>query len=155
MIDAACSRREFLRKIVLLSSGVLMLSAITTACPRNYSALPTVVGMYFYDAGMRKVELRGNQAVPVRTVFELAFSADMKMDTAPYSSLRVSLMDSHGNSSDYAVSWVNARTLSVTPNADLSLNMDYTLSVDDAEDSNGNPLNTYVSESAMFRTTGS
>ena len=151
MIDAVCSRRQFLKKFAMLSGGALMLSAVMTACSgKNYTALPSVIGMYFDDAGIQKAELRGNQNVPVHTQFTFVFSTDMRTDSAWTG---ITFADSNSNPVDFTRSWVDARTLIVTASANLSFNTDYILTVTDAIDSAGNPLNPYASASAAFRTT--
>ncbi len=152
MIRNAGSRRRFLKKFALLCGGSLMLSAVLTACIEdNYTALPSVIGIYFDDSAMQKVELRGNQNVPVHTQFTFVFSTDM--DTgSPWTA--VTFVDSASNPVDKTISWVDSRTLSVTPSADLSFNTDYVLTVEDASDSADNPLNPYASASAAFRTAG-
>lgn len=149
MIDDTCSRREFLKKFAMLSGGALMLGASAIGCG-TYSALPSVVGIYFYDGGMHKVDLRRNQNVPVHTQFVFVFSTDM--DTAPIRT-EITFVDSNSNPIAFTTGWVDSRTLSVTPSADLSLNTDYILTVKDAQDSAGNPLNEFASASAEFRTT--
>ena len=154
MIDAACGRWKLLKKIALLFCG-LMVSTVMSACPsHDNTALPSVIGMYFYDAGMQKVDLRGNQNVPVRTQFEVVFSTDMNTDTQ-HSLFKMTFVDSYGNSSAITVSWVDAKTLSVIPDADLVFNTEYTLTINDAEDTRSNPLNPYANASATFRTSGS
>jgi hypothetical protein len=152
MDDVSCSRREFLKKFIILFVGALMLSATIIACPtNNYSALPSVASIYFYNAGMQKDNLRGHDNVPVHTQFEFVFTADMDTDLS-HSRTRISFVDSNNNPVAFTPNWVDARTLSVTPNADLTYNTEYTLTVDDAEDTLGNPLNTYANSSAKFRT---
>lgn len=156
MIDDACSRREFLKKFALLSGGTLMLSAASIACtglPK--SALPSLIGIYFYDGDMQRVELRGNQTVPVHTQFAFVFSTDMNTDLHLFSyRTGITFVDSNNNPVRFNEGWVDARTLNLTPSADLSFNTDYILTVYKAEDSIGNPLNDYADASAAFRTTG-
>jgi hypothetical protein len=155
MIDDACSRREFLKKFALLSGGTLMLSATTIACSSELprTALPSLIGIYFYDGDMNKVELRGNQTVPVHTQFAFVFSTDMNTDLHLTSyRTRITFVDSNSNPIGFTDGWVNARTLNLTPSADLSFNTDYILTVYKAEDSIGNPLNDYADASAAFRT---
>jgi hypothetical protein len=154
MIENSYSRREFL-KVALLSGGALMIGASTVACssepPRT--ALPSLIGIYFLDADMNRIELRGNQNVPVRTQFVFVFSADMNTDLHMTSyRTRVTFVDSNENAVSFSMGWTNARTLSLTPSADLAFNTDYTITVYQAEDSAGNPLNDYADQSAAFRT---
>lgn len=151
MIDDACSRREFLKKFAMLSGGMLMLSATTVACSGTKdTALPSVIGMYFYDGDRKKVELRENHTVPVHTQFVLVFSTDM--NTGSYKTA-LTFADSNSAPIDFTKTWEDARTLILTPLADLSLSTDYILTVNDAEDSTGNRLNDYAKASASFRTT--
>ncbi len=146
MINDACSRREFLKKFAMLSCGTLMLGATSIGCPGvDVTALPSVIGVYFYDAAMQKVELRGNNNVPVHTRFEFVFSTDMN-------GASITFVDSNSNPIAFTQAWVDARTLSLTPSADLSLSTDYILTVEYANDSIGNPLNPYASASAAFKT---
>jgi hypothetical protein len=154
MIDDACSRREFLKKFATLSGGALMLSATSIACsglPKT--ALPSLIGIFFYDGDMQRVELRDNQAVPVHTQFDFVFSTDMNTDLH-LTSYRtgVTFVDSNNNPIDFSIGWVNVRTLHLTPSADLSFNTNYIFTVYKAEDKIGNPLNEYADASAAFRT---
>jgi Big-like domain-containing protein len=150
MIDDACSRREFLKKLAMLSGGALMLSATAIGCSSADDAeLPSVIGRYFFDADMQKVELRGNDHVPVHTQFVFVFSTDMR--TAPIWT-DITFMDSNSNPIVFTSTWDDARTLTLTPSADLSFNTDYILTVKDALSSKGNRLNDYASASAAFRT---
>jgi hypothetical protein len=151
MIDDACSRREFVKKFAMLSGGALMLSVTAIGCSGTYDEdLSSVIGIYFYDAGMQKVELRGNDNVPVHTQFAFVFSTDMNTDL-DFS--WITLVDSNNNPIVFTEVWDDVRTLRLTPSADLSFNTDYILTVKNAEDSIGNPLNVYASASAAFRTT--
>jgi hypothetical protein len=134
------SRREFLKKFAVLSGGALMLSATAMACygpmpPQN--SLPSVVGMYCYDAGLNKVELQGNQNVLVNTAFEIDFSKNMNTTAQT----AIQFTDSNSVPVDIAQAWDDSRTLRVTPASDLSYDTEYTLSVEDAWDTAGNPLN--------------
>jgi hypothetical protein len=152
MIDNTCSIKGFLKKLTMLSTGALMLSATIIACPGgNHTALPSVIGIYFYDASMQRADLRGISSVPVHTQFEFVFSTDMDTDLS-HSRIRISFVDSNNTPVAFTPNWIDARTLSIIPNADLTYNTDYTLTVDDAEDTLGNPLNTYANSSAKFRT---
>ncbi len=155
MIDDACSRREFLKKFGKLFGGTLMLGATSIACselPRN--ALPSLIGIYFYDGDMQRVELRGNQNVPVHTQFVFVFSTDMNTDLHLTSyQTRITFVDSNSNAVGFTDGWADSRTLYLTPSADLSFNTDYIITVYKAEDTEGNPLNDYADASAAFRTT--
>lgn len=155
MIEDACSRREFVKKFAMLSCSALMLSAMTIACPSGLprNALPSLIGIYFYDGDMNLVELRGNQTVPVHTRFVLVFSTDMNTDLH-FGSYRtgITFEDSNSNPVGFTLGWGDARTLKLALNADLSINTDYILTVDRAEDKLGNPLNDYADASATFRT---
>jgi len=148
MTDEACSRREFLKKFARLSGGALMLSATAIACDPLPNVLPSIIGIYCYDAAMQKIELRGNNAVPVHTQFEFVFSTDMDI-TWPAD---VAFVDLNGTPVGFTEGWFDARTLILTPFADLSFNTDYLLTVKDADDAHGNPLNDYANASAAFRT---
>ena len=155
MIEDACSRRKFLKKLALLSCGALMLSAMTIACPSGMprNALPSLIGVYFYDGDMNLVELRGNQAVPVHTRFIFVFSTDMNTDLHFLSYMTsITFVDSNKNPVDFTLGWGDARTLKLDLSADLSVSTDYILTVTGAEDKLGNPLNDYADASALFRT---
>jgi len=146
MIDDTCSRRTFLKKFAMISIFALMLSATTIGCPgANESALPSVIGIYFYDAAMNKVALRGDHHVPVHTRIVFVFST--AMNTA-----EVTFLDSNNTAIPFTMVWDDDRTLSLTPSADLSLDTDYIIAVNYAVDTLGNQLNDYANPSAKFRT---
>ncbi len=142
-------RRRFRKKFVLLTAGALMLSMLAAGCVGNHTALPTVIGIYFSDANMQQVDLRGNQAVPVHTQFTVVYSRDMeKTWPAP----AITFADSQNNAVAFTRSWADARTLIITPDADLALSTEYIIRIHDAEDTDSNPLNPYADQSAEFRT---
>jgi len=155
MIHTVCFRHEFLRKIGKLWSGIILLSAILTACPTNdYTSLPTVVGYYFDDANTQKIALRANMNVPVHTQFTFIFSRDMCTDFS-HVRPRLTFVDSHGIPVDFSMAWIDVRTLRVTPSSNLLYDTDYSVTINNASDSEDNPLNPYVNQTASFRTVGS
>ncbi len=149
MAHTLCFRRRLRKKFVMLAAGALLLCMLTAGCVGDHTALPTVIGIYFTDANMQHVDLRGNQAVPVHTQFTFVFSRDMeKARPAP----AITFKDSQNNAVGFTISWADARTLIITPDADLALSTEYIITIHGAEDTNTNPLNPYADQSADFRT---
>lgn len=149
MIDRICSKRGFLKRFALLSCLAMTLSAMTIGCPSPYdNALPSVIGIYSIDAAMNRVDLRGDQNVPVHTQIVFVFSG--AMNTAD-----INFLNSSNIAIPFTMVWDDDRTLTLTPIADLSFDMDYIIGVSHAVDTLGNPLNFYANPSAKFRTVGS
>jgi len=161
-----CSRREFLKKFAALSTASVLFG-INAGCsdPNNTGALygpppvalygpspvtdPMVLGIYFVDADTTLVSLYGHTSVPINSKFVFKCTTDMSM-TVPAT---VTLSDAGNNPVALnAPVWDDARSLSVTPSANLSNSTDYTLSLTDAKDATGKSIIINSSASANFKT---
>lgn len=163
------SRRDFLRTFAALSSAPLLVNMLlgcgTTSEPTSravYGPVQAVYGpspvgvtvgrMVFLDAQSNQVTLAGNQSVPVHTSFVIQFSVPMNVTSV---AAAITFTDANNSSVAFGTSWdqydVN---VTITPSADLALNTNYILSVNDtATDANNIRLTENANSSAAFKTT--
>lgn len=156
------SRREFLRRFAMLSSASLL--GLNFGCSdagpgAEYGPIalygpapvnnPMVSAIYFIDSQSNYIPLQNNQSVFILFACFIDFSKDMNT-SAPTT---MAFTDASGNAVPFTKSWINPRTLEVTPITPLQFNTTYTLSVgNDAEDILGNKITLTADATATFIT---
>ena len=131
MPDDSCSRRDFLRKFAVVSTGTLVLGATTIACygppvAPHSSSIP----MYYIDQTMAgtMVPLRGNQHVSMDAEFRIDLQDVVYFtELNGFESFRVFFTKAAGESVKVRSSWVDGLFVAVVPYERLAPATEYSL----------------------------
>jgi len=126
MLEDSCSRREFLRKFAVVSTGTLVLGTTAIACYGTIApnaARSSTVPMFYLDPAMAGilVPLRDNQDVSMDAEFRI----DLQ-DAVYFSNLSegvtgaIYFAKAAGEPVDFRQSWVEGRYISVAPTMRLA-----------------------------------